>query len=397
MRWYHSLITKITLLFILALIGIFILIFSLNRHLKEREIRNVTHIARLSFRYNKNDNGFDLKALKKEGFAYQKELKPQDLIKRYYRYHRRHPFRLRVISRKGDIFVIVRDEKSKYMVFKYIKSSQKFSYFIYFAGGIFAIFLLYIGIIRSILPLYRLRVNIKEFAKGSYEIDCKSNKKDEIGLLTNEFHHAVQKIRRLKNSRDLFLRNIMHELKTPIMKGKLALEMIEETQYKRVLENVFARQENLIEEFARIEKLSANELKLDIKRYNLEDIIDFAVDLIEDKEENIEKEILPMKIDADFELFGICLKNLLDNAVNYSHNSKAFIKNDKESITIFSKGERLKYPLEEYLKPCQIAEKREYKGGLGFGLYITLNIVKLHGFELEYEYEDSINYFKIMV
>ncbi len=57
------------------------------------------------------------------------------------------------------------------------------------------------------------------------------SKKDEIAALANQFDSAVIKIKSLRDSRQLFLRNIMHELKTPITKGKLATEMIEDATY----------------------------------------------------------------------------------------------------------------------------------------------------------------------
>lgn len=108
----------------------------------------------------------------------------------------------------------------------------------------------------------------------------------------------------------------MHELKTPITKGKLAAEMIEDATYTNILQNVFKRQEALLEEFSRIEKLSADELKLDIKRYHIEDVVDYALDILDDKHENITCQLTPVELNV-FELFGVVLKNLLDNGVNY--------------------------------------------------------------------------------
>ncbi len=83
------------------------------------------------------------------------------------------------------------------------------------------VIVLYIGIIRSILPLKTLREKIKHFANGDYDITCKSSKKDEIAALANEFDSAVIKIKSLRDSRQLFLRNIMHELKTPLPRANL--------------------------------------------------------------------------------------------------------------------------------------------------------------------------------
>ncbi len=148
------------------------------------------------------------------------------------------------------------------------------------------------------MPLKTLREKIKHFANGDYDITCKSSKKDEIAALANEFDSAVIKIKSLRDSRQLFLRNIMHELKTPITKGKLAAEMIEDATYTNILQNVFKRQEALLEEFSRIEKLSADELKLDIKRYHIEDVVDYALDILDDKHENITCKLSPVELNS---------------------------------------------------------------------------------------------------
>jgi signal transduction histidine kinase len=149
------------------------------------------------------------------------------------------------------------------------------------------------------------------------------------GVFANEFDSAVIKIKSLRDSRQLFLRNIMHELKTPITKGKLAAEMIEDATYTSILQNVFKRQEALLEEFSRIEKLSADELKLDIKRYHIEDVVDYALDILDDKHENITCHLTPVELKVDFELFGVVLKNLLDNGVNYAHDNELSYKVNK--------------------------------------------------------------------
>jgi two-component system OmpR family sensor kinase len=258
------------------------------------------------------------------------------------------------------------------------------------------VIMLYIGIIRSILPLKTLREKIKHFANGNYDITCKSTNKDEIAALANEFDSAVFKIKSLRDSRQLFLRNIMHELKTPITKGKLAAEMIEDATYTNILQNVFKRQEALLVEFSRIEKLSADELKLDIKRYHIEDIVDFALDILDDKHENITCNLTPVELNVDFELFGVVLKNLLDNGVNYSHDHRVTLSNDAKTITISNHAPALEFPIERYAEPYFLEGKKQKSSrGLGFGLFITWHVIRLHGMRLQYNREGEMNHFVI--
>ena len=110
----------------------------------------------------------------------------------------------------------------------------------------------------------------------------------------------------------------MHELKTPITKGKLSCAMLEDSTYLNTLKNVFKRQEVLLNEFARIEKLSANEIALKKENYLLQDIIDYSLDILNHKKESVTCKLTPINLHVDFELFGTAIKNLLDNGINYS-------------------------------------------------------------------------------
>ena len=94
---------------------------------------------------------------------------------------------------------------------------------------------------QSIAPLKDLAVVIRSFASGNLDIECKSDNKDEIGEVANEFDNMAHKVKDLLRSRQLFLRAIMHELKTPIGKGRSVAEMIENTTQKERLINVFER------------------------------------------------------------------------------------------------------------------------------------------------------------
>lgn len=63
----------------------------------------------------------------------------------------------------------------------------------------------------------------------------------KISEVADAFYMAVMQIKKLNSSRQLFLRNIMHELKTPITKGRITAEMIQKDKYQERLINVFEK------------------------------------------------------------------------------------------------------------------------------------------------------------
>lgn len=100
-------------------------------------------------------------------------------------------------------------------------------------GIIFIIFVFsFSWIIKALKPLKLLKEEIQDFSNGKLTINCKSDKKDEIAQVANEFDNAAKRISLLLNSRQLFLRTVMHELKTPIAKGRIVSELIDDDKQK---------------------------------------------------------------------------------------------------------------------------------------------------------------------
>lgn len=256
-----------------------------------------------------------------------------------------------------------------------------------------AVALFFLYVVRRIWPLHGLRRSISDLAQGRLDMQTKIKGKDEIAALSDEFDKAIGTIRHLQASRNLFLRNIMHELKTPIAKGRLITDLLDDTKNAERLGRLFDRLEHLLGEFAKIERVTSNELRLEKKPFRIVDILDNALDIL-----MIERDVITTtirdesEIEADFEMFSIALKNLIDNALRYG-SSRPDIIIDKDSIEVDTKGERLDEALF-----TQVFNRRfeESSKGLGLGLYIAKSIIERHGMRLEYLHEDGLNRFIIL-
>ena len=255
------------------------------------------------------------------------------------------------------------------------------------------IILLYLWVIRSLKPLSELKNKIKTFSEGNLDIDCSSYKKDEIAEVANEFNHAVKMIRELIQSRQLFLRAIMHELKTPIAKGRLVSEMINDEKNKARMHSIFERLNLLIDEFAKIEEITSKNFKLTTKLYSITDLIEASIDLLmlENTKDIIELQIInDYSIEVDFQLFALVIKNLLDNAIKYKTVTKVIVQANNQKLAIVNQGPQLEEPMENYYKPFHTS-----KQGLGLGLYIVKSILDIHHKKLDYRYENGENIFTI--
>lgn len=250
---------------------------------------------------------------------------------------------------------------------------------------------------KKLKPLISLKKDMKNLSNGNLQISTKTDGKDEISQVAKEFDVALKQLKELRDSRNLFLRNIMHEFKTPITKGRLITDIYEDSERKFILIRVFQRLEYLLSEFAKIEELTSGKITLDKRKYYVVDLIEQAFDILLLEEDVIEVEYShELKIEVDFELFSIALKNLIDNAIKYKTEQKPKIIINEDSIQIINKGKELSKDIKEYFKPFN-HDYETATSGLGLGLYISNNIIKIHKFELNYIYEDGYHNFFIKI
>ncbi|MCG3710219.1 ArsS family sensor histidine kinase [Aliarcobacter butzleri] len=255
----------------------------------------------------------------------------------------------------------------------------------------------FIFIEKKLKPLISLKKDMKNLSNGNLQISTKTDGKDEISQVAKEFDIALKQLKELRDSRNLFLRNIMHEFKTPITKGRLITDIYEDSERKFILIRVFQRLEYLLSEFAKIQELTSGKITLDKRKYYVVDLIEQAFDILLLEEDVIEVEYShELKIEVDFELFSIALKNLIDNAIKYKTEQKPKIIINENSIQIINKGKELSKDIKEYFKPFN-HDYETATSGLGLGLYISNNIIKIHKFELNYIYEDGYHNFFIKI
>ncbi len=262
-------------------------------------------------------------------------------------------------------------------------------------GGIVALlFIIYLWVITKLRPIKKIKKEIDKFAKGDLDINCHMNTNDEISEVGNAFNHAVGEIKKLNNSRRLFLRNIMHELKTPITKGRISAEMLSDGKQKKRLIAIFQRLESMLNEFTAIEQISVDGSHLKKRSYRVIDIIDEAIDISLAEVSSIEVTVeSDLNIEVDFKLVSIAIKNMIDNAIKYSTDSKVYIFADKNSIDFLSKGAKLPREISYYTEPFTQGEQTN-SNSFGLGLYIVDSILKAHDMKLSYEYKNGYNIFK---
>ncbi|NQY20623.1 MAG: HAMP domain-containing histidine kinase [Campylobacteraceae bacterium] len=251
--------------------------------------------------------------------------------------------------------------------------------------------------IKKLYPIVILKDKVKMLGAEHFDFECcNTDKQDEVSLLAKEFKNSADKLKQIKEARNIFIRNIMHELKTPITKGKFLGELEHTEENDEKMKSVFSRLELLINEFSAIEELISSTVNIEKNEYFLNDIIDNASDMLLLEDNNIINSSYNFKLLINYKLFCVAVKNLIDNAVKYSPNSQVEIKsNSNNEIMFINEGPKLLHPLESYFEPF-FANEDKSKDGFGLGLYITNSILKANSSVLEYKYENNKNIFTIV-
>ncbi|MDH4944047.1 ArsS family sensor histidine kinase [Sulfurimonas sp. C5] len=252
-------------------------------------------------------------------------------------------------------------------------------------------------ILKMIYPLKELSGSIKKFGEGDYSMRSKKVGSDEIGELSDTFNAMAMNIENLITSRQRLLRDIGHELKTPISKSKLAVEMVEESKYKKILKKALDEIDQMTSELLDIEKLNSNQQRLIFKSFDMETLVGLALSkLFVEDESKIDVDIESnFSVNADLNYLSIALKNLIDNALKYGTEKPVHIIVKEKSIVVKSKGKQLDKPLEFYCEDFTQGDNSRNQKGYGLGLSLVKRILDKHKFQLLYYYEKGFNFFAI--
>lgn len=219
-------------------------------------------------------------------------------------------------------------------------------------------------------------------------------KQDYIFLIVD-----LSEQKRLERKKDEFISIAGHELKTPltIIKGYLQMMTMnfEKDDYKKfplylsVLNREISKLNDLLNELLDISKIETNKLLLSKSEFNLIDLLNSTRQslkpFIGSKELILETTYQEINIFADYNRISQVLINLITNAVKHSpRKGKVIIRTilSKNSVKVevqdFGKGihkEKMKKIFEKFF---QIERNGSNLEGLGLGLYISKEIIKIH-------------------
>ncbi len=238
---------------------------------------------------------------------------------------------------------------------------------------------------NQVRPIHRLAIAAEKLGKGQDIHDFKMEGAREVRQAGRAFVDMRDRIRRQIEQRTAMLAGVSHDLRTPLTRMKLELEMMKETAPRANLLNDLAEMEKMLEgylTFARGQGGESTEL-VDMRAL-LDRLVantrrqGGAVQL--DAPEKLTARVRPVALER-------ALSNLVSNACKYAKHVwiAAHAGAEDIEITVDDDGPGIPQDLrDEVFKPFYRLEKsRNPKtGGVGLGLSIAQDIVHGHGGEI---------------
>ncbi|MFT4142812.1 MAG: ATP-binding protein [Mobilitalea sp.] len=261
---------------------------------------------------------------------------------------------------------------------------------------VFAIY--FSGILTK--PLTNVVNSIDRITDGYLEESVSIKGYNEIEKISDSFNHMISQMQKLENSRQEFVSNVSHELKTPITSIKVladSLVMQEDVPielYREFLLDItdeIERENKIINDLLSLVKLDKTAGDMNITAININELLEQILKRLRPiaKRQNIEmiyESFRPVIAEVDEVKLSLAISNLIENAIKYNvedgwvrvslnaDHKYFFVKVSDSGIGI---PESAQDSIFERFYRVDKARSRE-TGGTGLGLSITKNVIQMH-------------------
>jgi len=260
-------------------------------------------------------------------------------------------------------------------------------------------------------PLSGLNRGIQRMSKGDFSARVKVRGSGEMRQLALAFNSMSEKLETLDQSRNQFVSNASHELKTPLATMKIMIESLIyqpdmdkalRTEFMTDINNEIDRLSAIVSDLLTLVQMDSQNVKLTRENLSIAQLIKENAHrlqpIADQKNQKIQLTLSdPCDIYADKSKLNQVIYNLMENAVKYTQNGGVIKVNLQRQgrdahFTVSDNGpgipkENLPHIFDRFYRVDK-ARSRE-KGGTGLGLSIVHQLVLLHGGAISVESEEG--------
>ncbi|MBD5551936.1 MAG: two-component sensor histidine kinase [Lachnospiraceae bacterium] len=249
-------------------------------------------------------------------------------------------------------------------------------------------------------PLNKVTTAINEVAEGYSDKAINVPDYVETVHIIDAFNQLLGRMKVLDDSRQEFVSNVSHELKTPITSMKvladslLAQEDVPVELYREFMEDIakeIDRESKIITDLLSLVKMDKKVTDMNITEVNMNELTEVILKRLRPiaRKRDIEvtfESIRPVKATVDEVKISLVLSNLVENAIKYNKENgwvKVVLDADHQFFTVTVSDSGVGIPEEsiahiyERFYRVDKSHSREI-GGTGLGLAITRSAVLMH-------------------
>ncbi len=252
-----------------------------------------------------------------------------------------------------------------------------------------AVVLLVVAVIflrNQVRPIRQLADAAEAFGKGQPAPPFKPKGAEEIRRASGAFHQMRGRIERQISQRTMMLSGVSHDLRTPLTRMRLALEMADEDSETAALKSDVDEMERMVDGFLAFARGEEGEKT---SRIDLLSVVESIVETESAGGGDIR--LCTVLIDQDFhallrpDAIRRCIQNLIGNALKYGTSVDVTLEATEHRLSIAVEDDGPGIPedqRDEAFKPFQRldpARNMDSGGGSGLGLSIALDAARAHG------------------
>lgn len=249
-------------------------------------------------------------------------------------------------------------------------------------------------------PFKEFQKKLNQVAEGALDTDISADTYRETRNISSAVGQTLSKLKAVDQSRQEFVSNVSHELKTPITSIRvladslMGMEEVPVELYREFMVDIsdeIDRESKIIDDLLALVKMDKSEAELNISQVNINGLVEQILKRIRPiankrKVELILESIREVTADVDEMKLSLAISNLVENAVKYNMEEgwvRVTLDADHKFFYIKVADSGIGVPEEfqdrifERFYRVDKARSRE-TGGSGLGLAITRNVILMH-------------------
>ena len=246
-------------------------------------------------------------------------------------------------------------------------------------------------------PLKWLYSGVTAVSEGDFTTRVPVVRNDEIGKVARAFNQMTSRVRQMMDERERLLADVSHELRSPLARIKVALELLPEGDKRDAIAQDIREMESLTTALLEREqmrtKLQTKAGQPGTETINLIAIAGEVIDGFRNAPPGVNLNVPPqtLEIEGDKALIKILIQNLIDNAVKFSLPGSKPVEvtldqgDEGIRIVVDDNGQGIpENQAEKVFEPfVKLDPARGHRTGYGLGLNLCQRIVQAQGGQIE--------------